>query len=225
MSIKSLAEDDRPREKFLLKGKSSLSDAELLAIIMGSGNREDSAVELSRKILRSVGNNWHNLSLLSISDLMKFKGIGEAKAISMATALEIGRRRMSQEVPEKIQINGSKDSSKILIPLLSDLQTEEFWVLFLNQSNKVIGKTKLSSGGINGSVVDIRILFKTALENFATGIIIAHNHPSGSLKPSQSDITITKQIYEAGEMMNIKLLDHLIISQKSFFSFADENLL
>lgn len=225
MSIKFLAEDDRPREKFLLKGKNSLSDAELLAIIMGSGNREDSAVELGRKILDTVGNNWHNLSLLQISDLIKFKGIGEAKAISIATALEIGRRRAAQEVPEKVQVKNSSDLFKILQPYLSDLQTEEFWVVFLNQSNKVLGKTKLSSGGINQSVVDVRILFKAAIENFATGIVIAHNHPSGNLKPSQEDIKITKQISEGGKILNIQLLDHLIITQNSFFSFADENLL
>ena len=225
MSIKFLAEDDRPREKFLLKGKNSLSDAELLAIIMGSGNREDSAVELGRKILNSVENNWHNLSLLQISDLMKFKGVGEAKAISIATALEIGRRRAAQEVPDKIQISESKDIYKVLQPYLSDLRTEEFWAVFLNQNNRILGKSKLSSGGINQSVVDVRILFKTALEHFATGLAIAHNHPSGNLKPSQDDLKITKQIAEAGKILNIQLLDHLIISQNSYFSFADENLL
>lgn len=225
MSIKFLAEDDRPREKFLLKGKNSLSDAELLAIIMGSGNREDSAVELGRKILNSVENNWHNLSLLQISDLMKFKGVGEAKAISIATALEIGRRRAAQEVPEKIQIGESKDIYRVLQPYLSDLRTEEFWAVFLNQNNRILGKSKLSSGGINQSVVDVRILFKTALEHFATGIAIAHNHPSGNLKPSQDDLKITRQIAEAGKILNIQLLDHLIISQNSYFSFADENLL
>ena len=225
MSIKFLAEDDRPREKFLLKGKNSLSDAELLAIIMGSGNREESAVELGRKILGSVGNNWHNLSLLQISDLMKFKGVGEAKAISIATALEIGRRRAAQEVPEKIQISKSEDTFRILHPYLGDLQTEEFWAIFLNQNNRVLAKTKLTSGGINQSVVDVRILFKTALENFATGIIVAHNHPSGNLKPSQDDISITKIIFEAGKVLNIKLLDHIIITQNSWLSFAEENLL
>lgn len=225
MSIKFLAEDDRPREKFLLKGKNALSDAELLAIIMGSGNREDSAVDLARKILESVGNNWHNLSLLQISDLTKFKGVGEAKAISIATALEIGRRRASQEVPEKIQITNSADTYKVLQPRLGDLQTEEFWVVFLNQSNRVLGKSKLSSGGINQSVVDVRILFKNALEHFATGIIIAHNHPSGNLKPSQEDLKITKQIGEGGKILNIQLIDHLIIAQNSYLSFADENLL
>lgn len=225
MSIKFLAEDDRPREKFMLKGRNSLSDAELLAIIMGSGNREDSAVELARKILDSVGNNWHHLSLLQISDLIKFKGIGEAKAISIATALEIGRRKSAQEVPEKIQIKCSSDTFKILQPHLCDLQTEEFWAIFLNQNNRILGKTKLSSGGINQSVVDIRILFRTAIEHFATGIIIAHNHPSGNLKPSGEDVKITKQILESGKILNIQLLDHLILTQNSYFSFADENLL
>lgn len=225
MSLKFLAEDDRPREKFLLKGKNALSDAELLAIIMGSGNREDSAVELGRKILTSVGNNWHNLSLLQISDLMKFKGIGEAKAISIAVALEIGRRRSSQEVPEKVQVTSSKESYRVLMPFLSDLQTEEFWAVYLNQNNRILGKSKLSSGGINQSVVDIRILFKTALEHLATGIIVAHNHPSGNLKPSPEDLKITRQIAEAGKILNIQLLDHLIIAQNSYLSFADENLL
>ncbi|MDQ0475723.1 MULTISPECIES: DNA repair protein RadC [Chryseobacterium] len=225
MSIKFLAEDDRPREKFLLKGKNALSDAELLAIIMGSGNREDSAVELGRKILSSVGNNWHNLSLLQISDLMKFKGIGEAKAISIATALEIGRRRAAQEVPEKMQISSSSESYKVLLPYLSDLHTEEFWAIYLNQNNRIVGKGRLSSGGINQSVVDIRILFKTAFEHLATGIVIAHNHPSGNLKPSSEDLRITKQIAEAGKILNIQLLDHLIIAQNSYLSFADENLL
>lgn len=225
MSIKFLAEDDRPREKFLLKGKNSLSDAELLAIIMGSGNREDSAVELGRKILGSVENNWHNLSLLSLSDLMKFKGVGEAKAISIAAALEIGHRRAAQEVPEKIQIRESKDIYKVLQPYLSDLLTEEFWAVFLNQNNRIVGKARLSAGGINQSIVDVRILFKTALEHLSTAIAIAHNHPSGNLKPSQEDLRITKQIADAGKILNIQLLDHLIISQNAYLSFADENIL
>ena len=225
MSLKFLAEDDRPREKFLLKGKNSLSDAELLAIIMGSGNRKESAVELGRRILNSVDNNWHQLSLLSVQDLMKFKGVGEAKAISIATALEIGRRKSSQEVPEKKKISESKDAYQILKPYLSDLRTEEFWALFLNQNNRVIFQTQLTNGGISQSLVDIRILFKTALEHFSTAIIVAHNHPSGNLKPSQEDLKITKQISEAGKLMNISLLDHLIITQNAYFSFADESLL
>ena len=225
MSIKFLSDDDSPREKFLLKGKSALSDSELLAIILGSGNTEESAVELSRKILASVENNWQKLSLLSVKDLMKFKGIGEAKAISVAAALEIGRRKASQEIPEKIVIKSSEQAYKLLLPYLTDLQTEEFWVLFLNQKNQVLHKTQISKGGISGTVVDVRIVFKTALENFASGIIVAHNHPTGVLKPSLEDINITKNIKSAGDILNIKLLDHLIIGENTFFSFQDQNLL
>lgn len=225
MSIKFLAEDDRPREKFLLKGKTSLSDSELLAIILGSGNNEDSAVELARKILASVGNNWQNLSKLSIKDLMKFKGIGEAKAISVAATLEIGRRKASQETPEKTSILSAKDSYNIFSQHLSDLRTEEFWAIFLNQKNQIVYKTQISKGGISGTLVDVRVLFRIALEHFATSIIVAHNHPSGSLKPSLEDIQITKNIKNAGEILNVTLLDHLIIGDNSFLSFAEEGLL
>lgn len=225
MSIKFLAEDDRPREKFLLKGKNSLSDSELLAIIMGSGNRDETAVELARRILDSVNNNWNQLSLLSVKDLMKFKGVGEVKAISIATALEIGRRRASQEIPEKPVISKSQDAYLVLKNHLSDLRTEEFWAIFLNQSNKVIHIAQLTQGGISQAIVDVRILFKTALDHFSTGIIISHNHPSGNLKPSTEDTDITKKIKEAGNMLSIQLLDHLIITQNSYFSFADEGLL
>ncbi|AZA57480.1 MULTISPECIES: RadC family protein [Chryseobacterium] len=225
MSIKFLAEDDRPREKFLLKGKSSLSDSELLAIIMGSGNRDETAVELARRILASVNNNWNQLSLLSVKDLMKFKGVGEVKAISIATALEIGRRKVSQEVPDKPVISSSSVAYDIFRNHLSDLRTEEFWAIFLNRSNKVIHFAQLTQGGINQSIVDIRVLFKTALDHFSTGIIIAHNHPSGSLQPSREDVEITRNIKIAGETMNIQLLDHLIITQNSYFSFSDDGLL
>lgn len=225
MSIKFLAEDDRPREKFLSKGKNSLSDSELLAIIMGSGNREETAVELARKILASVDNNWHQLSLLSIKDLMKFKGVGEVKAISIATALEIGRRRSNQEVMEKPTISSSNSAYQVLKNHLSDLRTEEFWAIFLNQSNKILHVSQLTQGGISQSIVDVRILFKTALDNFSTGIIIAHNHPSGNLKPSREDIDITQKVKEAGNLLNIQLLDHLIITQNSYFSFSDDGLL
>lgn len=225
MRIKLLAEDDRPREKFLRKGKSSLSDSELLAIIMGSGSRDETAIELARKILASVNNNWHQLSLLSLKDLMKFKGVGVVKAISIITALEIGRRRASQEIPEKPVISGSDGAYQIFRNHLSDLRTESFWAIFLNQSNRVIHLAQLTQGGINQSIVDIRVLFKTALDHFSTGIIIAHNHPSGNLKPSREDIDITKKITEAGKTLNIQLLDHLIITQNSYFSFSDEGLL
>ncbi|MFC0345299.1 RadC family protein [Epilithonimonas hispanica] len=225
MSIKSLAEDDRPREKFLLKGKASVSDSELLAIIMGSGNRDESAVELARRILNSVENNWHRLSQLSIKDLMKFKGVGEAKAISIATALEIGNRKSQQEVLERHQISSSKDVFEVLQPHLSDLSTEEFWAVFLNHQNKILYKTCLFRGGIASSVADVRVIFKTALEHFSTRIIVAHNHPAGSLKPSSEDINITKKIDEAGKLLEIELLDHIIIAQNKFYSFKEEGIL
>ncbi len=225
MSIKSLAEDDRPREKFLLKGKSAVSDSELLAIIMGSGNREESAVELARRILSSVENNWHRLSQLSIKDLTKFKGIGEAKAISIATALEIGNRKSQQEVLERQQISSSKDAFDILQSHLSDLPTEEFWVIFLNHQNKILYKTCLFRGGIAGSVADLRVIFKTALEHFSTQIIVAHNHPAGSLKPSREDIAITQKIKEAGKLLDIDLLDHLILTQNNYYSFKEKGIL
>ena len=225
MSIKFLAEDDRPREKFLLKGKSALSDSELLAIILGSGNNEDSAVELARKILASVDYNWQKLSKLSIKDLMKFKGIGEAKAISVAAALEIGRRKAAQEIPEKEKVTSVNDLYKIFSQYLSDLQTEEFWTIFLDQKNHVIYKTQISKGGISGTLVDVRVIFRIAIEHLATSVVVAHNHPTGNLTPSQPDISITRRIKEAGDLLDIKLLDHLIIGENSFFSFSEQGLL
>ena len=225
MSIKYLAQDDRPREKFLLKGKQAVSDSELLAIIMGSGSRNESAVDLARRILDSVDNNWRQLSDLSLDALMTFKGVGETKAITIAAAMEIGRRKSAEDVPDKPQITSSQDAYKIVQPYLSDLKTEEFWCLYLNQSNKVIHLEKLTQGGINKSIVDVRILFKIALEKYATAIIVAHNHPSGNLQPSSEDKNITKKMSEGGQLLNITLLDHLIITQKSYYSFSDEGLL
>ena len=225
MSIKFLAEDDRPREKFIRKGKDALSDSELLAIIMGSGNRDESAVDLARRILASVDNSWDKLSRLSLEDLQKFKGVGEAKAISIATALEIGRRKALQSIPEKPTITSSETAFQLLHPILGDLKTEEFWAIFLNQSNKVLQIKQLTSGGINQSVVDIRVLFKYALDYYSTAIIVAHNHPSGNLKPSVEDENITRKIKEAGTLLNIQLLDHLIVTQRGYISFADEGKL
>ena len=224
-SIKNWAEDDRPREKLLLKGRNSLSDSELLAIIMGSGSRDESAVELAKRILSSVENNWNNLSTLSVKDLCKFKGIGEAKAISIITALEIGRRRAAQGLVEKPKITTSNDAFVLLQSWIGDSQVEEFWVLYLNQRNSVIRKEQISKGGISQTSVDIRVILKIGLEEMATGIILAHNHPSGNLKPSDSDKQITQKIKEAGSIMDIEVLDHLIVTQKAYFSFADEGIL
>lgn len=225
ISIKSWALDDRPREKLMLKGKSVLSDAELVAILIGSGNREESAVALSQKILVSVNYDLNALAKLSIEELMEFKGIGEAKAISIITALEFGKRRQFEERHTVSKIKSSLDAVAILQPLLGDLEHEEFWVLYLNNSNKVLAKHQLSKGGVTATLVDVRLLYQKALKLSAVGIIVSHNHPSGKLSPSKSDIELTHKIKEAGVTLDIKLFDHLIITEKMYFSFADEGIL
>ncbi len=225
LSIKSWALDDRPREKMLLKGQTSLSDAELIAILIGSGNRDESAVALSKRILGSVNNNLHQLSKLSINELMNFKGVGEAKAISIITALELGKRRHFEHIPNAEKIKSSKDAFLIMQPFLSDLQHEEFWVVYLNNANKVLSKKQISKGGLNSTLVDVRLIFKKALELLAVGVILYHNHPSGKLTPSLPDKQLTQKIKEAGASLDIKVLDHLIITEKTYFSFADESIL
>lgn len=225
LTIKSWALDDRPREKLMLKGESALSDAELIAILIGSGNRNESAVSLSKRILQSVQGNINSLSKLSITQLMEFKGIGEAKAIAIKTALELGKRRQLEAALEKPKITCSKDVFKIMQPTIGDLTHEEFWVLFLNNSNKVLLKHQISKGGLTATIVDIRLLFKRAMELNAVAIIVCHNHPSGKLQPSNSDKSLTQKIKVAGETLDVKLLDHLIVTEKSYFSFADEAIL
>jgi DNA repair protein RadC len=227
MSIKitDCAVEDRPREKLYQKGTSSLSDAELLAILIGSGTRKRSAVDLGRELLSMVNNNLNSLGKQTIADLTKIKGIGNARAITIAAALELGRRRKLAETPEIPQIKCSKDVFDMLSPILSDLPHEEFWILFLNRSNKVMNRMKLSQGGISGTVTDVRMVMKRAIEYLASGIIVCHNHPSGNLNPSESDTRITQKIKEAGNIMDIQLLDHLIISEKEYYSFADNGLL
>lgn len=225
LSIKQWKEDDRPREKMLSKGRESLSDAELVAILIGSGNRQESAVDLSKRILASVNNNLNELSTLSILDLMKFKGVGEAKAISIITAITLGRRTQLESAMIKPIIKSSKSVFNIVQPRIGYLEYEEFWILYLNNSNKVIQSKQLSKGGITGTLVDIRMLYKQAIELLATGIIVCHNHPSGKITPSESDKKLTKKIKEAGTILDIKLLDHLIITEKNYFSFADESML
>jgi len=225
LTIKSWALDDRPREKLLAKGKKSLSDAELIAILIGSGNREESAVALSQRILASVDYNLNNLAKLSVQELMQFKGIGEAKAISIITALELGKRRQFEKKLETPKINSSRDVFNLMQPLLGDLPHEEFWVLFLNNANKVLEKYQISKGGFTGTVVDVRMLFKQALSIAAVAVVVCHNHPSGNLKPSNADVEITQKIKKAGATLEIKLLDHLIITEKAYFSFVDEGVL
>ncbi|MCG2418465.1 DNA repair protein RadC [Aequorivita sp. F47161] len=224
-SIKNWNEDDRPREKMLLKGRIALSDAELIAILIGSGNRQESAVSLSQRILASVSNNLSELGRRSISELMEFKGIGEAKAICIAAAMELGRRRRTGEALERKKITSSNSVFEYVQPIIGELPHEEFWILYLNNSNKIIKSAQLSKGGITGTVVDVRLAFKEAIQLGAVGIILAHNHPSGTLKPSQADIHLTKKLKTAGDSLDIKVLDHLIITEKAYFSFADENML
>ena len=225
LTIKSWAIDDRPREKLVAKGKSTLSDAELIAILIGSGNRQESAVALSKRMLQSVNGNINELAKLSVEKLTTFKGIGEAKAISIITALELGKRRQLETAMEKPKITSSVAVFNLLQPIIGDLEHEEFWVLFLNNSNKVVAKNQISKGGLTATVVDVRLLFKRALELAAVAIIVCHNHPSGKLQPSDADQQLTQKINEAGTTLDIKLLDHLIITEKAYFSFADENLL
>ena len=222
--ITNWSEDDKPREKLMLKGKSVLSDAELIAILIGSGSRNESAVDLSKKILASVDNNLNALGKLSISQLIAFKGIGEAKAISIIAALELGRRRRSEEAVELKKVTSSKVIFEIMQPIIGELPHEEFWIIYLNNSNKVISKSQLSIGGITGTLVDVRIVFKTALEMGATALILCHNHPSGTLIPSDADRQITRKLKLAGDSLEIKVLDHLIVTETSYFSFADEGI-
>ena len=222
--INQWAEDDRPREKFLLKGKSSLSDSELLAILIGSGSRNESAVQLCQRILAASENNLSTLGKMSIAQLIQFKGIGEAKAISIAAALELGRRRRAEEAIELKKITSSKAVFDIMQPIIGELPHEEFWVLYLNNSNKVIYKGQLSKGGITGTIVDIRLIFKMAFEQNATAIILTHNHPSGKLMASDADLKITKRVKEAGLTLEIQVLDHIIITENGYLSFQDENI-
>lgn len=224
-SIKQWSEDDRPREKLLQKGRAALSDAELIAILIGSGSKNETAVDLSKRILASAGNQLNELGKLEIEQLMKFKGIGEAKAITIAAAMELGRRRRAEVALEKQKITGSKSVFEYVLPMLGELPHEEFWVLYLNNSNKIIQPVQLSKGGITGTLVDVRLAMKKALELGATSIILAHNHPSGNLQPSEADKQLTKKLKSAGEGLDIKVLDHLIVTEKAYFSFADEGLL
>jgi DNA repair protein RadC len=225
LSIKDWAVEDRPREKLLSNGPRALSDAELIAILIGSGNLEESAVELSRRILGSVDNQLNELGRKTAEYLCQFKGIGDAKAINIIAALELGRRRKGIDNPDKIQISSSRDAADVLSPLIGDLEVEEFWILLLNRSNKVIHKFMTSRGGLTSTIIDVRAIMKIALDKAATCMILGHNHPSGNLAPSDADHMITKKIKESGVILDIKVLDHLIITQTSYFSFADHGLL
>lgn len=225
LNIKSWAEDDRPREKLITKGRQALSDAELLAILLSSGNKNETAVQLAQRILSNNQNSINQLAKLQLNDLKKYKGVGEAKAVTIAAALEIGRRRTSEEVEVQQKITSSKIAYDIIKSKLSDLPHEEFWVLFLSRSNSVIKTECISRGGVSGTVVDVRLILKPAIEHLASGIILTHNHPSGNLKPSQEDIYLTKKVKEAAKLVDIMVQDHLIIADQNYYSFADEGII
>jgi DNA repair protein RadC len=224
-SIKSWAADDRPREKLIGKGKKALSNAELLAILIQSGNKKESAIDIAKNILNQCGNNLIGLSKLSVNDLTKFNGIGSAKAVTIAAALELGNRRRETDALDKTKISSSKDVFDIFHPSLSDSTYEEFWILLLNRANKVIDKYCISEGGLTGTVADPSKIFKIAIENKAVGIILCHNHPSGNLNPSESDNNITRKLRDGGKLLDISVLDHIIIGDEKYFSFADEGLI
>jgi DNA repair protein RadC len=224
-SIRNWASDDRPREKLLANGVNNLSNAELLAILLGSGTRETSAVELSRQLLQKADNNLAELGKYSVAELTKIKGIGEAKAVSIVAAFEIGKRRCSTDISDRLTITSSKDVYNYFHPIVADLVHEEFWALYLNRSNKIIEKYKLSQGGVSGTVTDIRLLLKRAIELLASSLIVCHNHPSGNINPSENDTAITNKIKAAASQMDIRLLDHVIIANNSYFSFTDEGIL
>ena len=224
-SIRQWAKDDRPREKLLSKGSEALSDSELLAILIHNGTREKSAVELAKDVIRLGKNNLSELGKISIKELMKIKGIGEAKAITIAAALELGRRRQAGNSLEKPVVSNSSDVANYLQTILKDYRHEVFGVLFLNRSNKINHFEIVSEGGITGTVADPRVILRHALESDAVSIILCHNHPSGSLKPSRADEELTSKIKEAAKYFDIKVLDHMIVSDAGYFSFADEGLL
>jgi len=223
--IKEWAEDDRPREKLLLKGKQSLSDAEMIAILMGSGSKSESAVDLAKRILKESKDNLIELSKLGVKDLMKFKGVGEAKAITIIAALELGKRRRSAEALEKTKITSSKDVFDYFQGIFGDTNFEAFYILLINRANKVNRAVCISEGGLSGTVVDPKKIFKIALENNASSIILCHNHPSGNILPSEQDIKITQKLKNAGNMLDLPILDHIILGDENYYSFADENRL
>jgi DNA repair protein RadC len=225
LNIKSWSPEDRPREKLILKGKSALSDAELIAILLGSGTTTMSAVDLAKKVLQPADNNLHELARLTVKDLTKIKGIGPAKALTIVAALELGRRRKELESNEKGKITGSRDAYDLLKADLLDIAHEEFWVLLLNRANRVIRKSQISQGGVAGTVADPKIIFKLALDDLASGVILAHNHPSGNLTASQADLDLTKKLKEAGKLLDIQVLDHIIVAGQKYFSFADEGIM
>ncbi len=225
LSINNWSQEDQPREKLLAKGKASLSDAELIAILINSGSTEESAVDVARNILSSAGNDLNELAKLTPDELMRFNGIGKAKAVSIVSALELGRRRNGTSGPERSKMVSPGHIYEYLKPNLMDLKHEEFWLVLLRRDNTVIGKQSISSGGVAGTVADPKVIYKYAIDKLASGIIVAHNHPSGNLTPSEADIRLTRKLKDAGKLLDITFTDHLIFTDKGYFSFVEEGIL
>lgn len=223
--IKDWKEDDRPREKSLSNGITTLSDAELLAILIGSGSREQNAVELGRTILSAAGNKLTNIGRMGVKELCQIKGVGKAKAVTVMAAFEIGRRRRMEQSTVKKQLCKSSQIAETFIPMLADLSHEEFWILLLNNANRCLAKLKISQGGVNQTSVDPKIVFKEALQHLASGIVLCHNHPSGNLTPSRQDTELTHQIIKGATALSIRVLDHIIVAGDSYYSFAEEGIL
>lgn len=222
LAINHWKEEDRPREKMMLHGVATLSDAELLAILIGSGNTEDSAVELMRKVLNDYHNNLNELGKTTVDELCRYKGIGQAKAITILAASELGKRRKEEEVKERKTIFSSCDVYQYFYPMMCDLPTEECWILLLNQASKVIDRVKISSGGLASTSVDVRCILREALLKRAVAMALCHNHPSGSIRPSAEDDRLTEHLDKAAKLMNIRLIDHVILTDGKFYSYADE---
>ena len=225
LNINQWAEEDRPREKMMQKGAEALTDAELLAILIGSGNTEESAVALMQRILAAAGNNLHRLGKWQVQDFARFKGMGPAKSITVMAAPELGKRRTVQERPERVGIRSSQDIYELFHPLLCDLPTEEFWVLLLNQAARVIDKVRISRGGLDQTTADVRTILREALLQRATQLALVHNHPSGNTQPSTDDIRLTQSVQRAAQVMNIRVLDHVIVTDGAYYSFNDEGRL
>jgi DNA repair protein RadC len=225
LTIKSLATDDRPREKMILKGRSTLSDAELVAILINNGTRTDSALVLAQKLLHTANNDLQELTRFSLSDLKKIKGIGDAKAVTILAALELGRRRQRSQKSKTVRITSSSDVYQLMKPVLSDLAHEEFYTVHMNRANEVISMRQISVGGTSGTIADGKVIFKQALDEKASSLILVHNHPSGQQKPSASDISLTEKLVKFGKFIDLPVLDHLIFCDNGYFSFADDGLI
>jgi DNA repair protein RadC len=223
--LRDWSPQDLPREKLIDKGKSALSDAELISLLLGTGTRATSSVELGKRVLHCANNNLHELARMTVKDLTRVSGIGNSKAMAIVAALELGRRRRELDPESRPRLSKSADAFDLIKPVLLDIPHEEFWIILVNRANRLIKIGQVSQGGVAGTVADPKIIFKMALEELASGIILAHNHPSGNLSASQADIELTRKLSAGARLLEIQVLDHIILAGQKYFSFADEGLM